>query len=122
MAASSPKAKAAEEGQMLFRGVPGNGTEKANLGAQGIAKPRGTAIDPRTLENHVMGADANAGVTSWTPDRNVAKSFSGNDGTIIEVNKSAVADKIVPRPPVQKYGAEKEVLLKGTIQGNPTKP
>ena len=28
---------AAEEGQMLFRGVPGNGTQKAILGQQGIA-------------------------------------------------------------------------------------
>ncbi|MGA2280792.1 MAG: RHS repeat-associated core domain-containing protein, partial [Verrucomicrobiota bacterium] len=108
--------------EKLYRGVPGNGTEKANLGAQGIAKPRGTALDPKSLENHVMGADANAGVTSWTTDRNVAKSFSGNEGTVIEVNKSAVANQVVPRPPVQKYGAEKEVLLKGTIQGKPTTP
>jgi len=108
--------------EKLYRGVPGNGTEKANLGAQGIAKPRGTALDPKSLENHVMGADANAGVTSWTTDRNVAKSFSGDEGTIIEVDKSAVANQVVPRPPVQKYGAEKEVLLKGTIQGKPTTP
>jgi RHS repeat-associated protein len=31
---------AAEEGQMLYRGVPGNGTQKAILGEQGIAIPR----------------------------------------------------------------------------------
>ena len=108
--------------EKLFRGVPGNGTEKARLGAQGIAQPRGTALDEATLTAHVNGEDANAGVTSWTPDRNVAKRFSGNDGTIIEVNKSSVADSVVPRPPVQKYGGEQEVLLKGTIQGTPTKP
>ena len=108
--------------EKLYRGVPGNGTEKANLGAQGIAKPRGSSLDPAEIERHVEGANANAGVTSWTPDRSVAKRFSGNNGTIIEVNKSAVADKIVPRPPIQKNSSEKEVLLKGTIQGKPTTP
>lgn len=110
-------------GEKLYRGVPGNGTEKAILGQQGIAKPRGTALDPASLEAHVAGADVKTGVTSWTTDREIAaKRFAGPNGTVIEVNKSSVADKIVPRPNVQKYKDEKEVLLKGTIQGTPTKP
>jgi RHS repeat-associated protein len=107
----------------LYRGVPGGDTEKAILGRQGVAKPRGTALDQTSLEAHVSGADAKAGVTSWTTDREIAaKRFAGSDGTVIEVNKSSVVDKVVPRPNVAKYGSEKEVLLKGTIQGTPTTP
>lgn len=46
---------AAEEAQMLFRGVPGNGTQKAILGEQGIAIPRGAALDEGSLVKHVLG-------------------------------------------------------------------
>jgi hypothetical protein len=113
---------AAEEGQMLFRGVPGNGTQKAILGQQGIAIPRGTALDEGSLIRHVLGEDVNAGVTSWTSERGVAARFSGPDGTIIEVPMSKVSSQIVPRPPVPKYGSESEVLLRGTVQGTPTRP
>jgi hypothetical protein len=52
----------------------------------------------------------------------VAKRFSGPQGTIIEVPKEKVVDKIVPRPPVAKHESEKEVLLKGVVTGTPTKP
>src|SRR5207244_1830981 len=79
------EASAAEEGQMLFRGVGGNGTQKAILGEQGIAIPRGTALDESSLIKHVLGEDVNAGVTSWTTERSVAQRFSGPNGTIIEV-------------------------------------
>lgn len=108
--------------EKLFRGVPSGDTEKAVLGKQGVAKPRGTALDPDTLTAHVKNQPVKSGVTSWTTDREVAKRFSGSDGTIIEVNKSDVATKIVPRPPVPKYQDEKEVLLKGIVQGKPTTP
>lgn len=111
-----------DKGQMLYRGVPGNGTQKAILGQQGIAKPLGTAIDQASLIKHVLGEDVKAGVTSWTPDRAVARRFSGPNGTIIEVPAKNVSDKIVPRPDVGKYSGESEVLLKGTIQGTPTRP
>ena len=107
---------------MLFRGVPGNGTQKAILGQQGIAIPRGTALDEASLIKHVLGEDVNAGVTSWTTERSVAARFSGPNGTIIEVPLNKVSSQIVPRPLVPKYGGESEVLLKGTIQGNPTVP
>jgi len=114
---------AAEEGQMLYRGVPGNGTQKAILGEQGIAIPRGAALDNESLTLHVQGADVNAGVTSWTTDRSVAaQRFAGPNGTVIEVPMSQVESQIVPRPNVPKYGSEQEVLLKGTIRGTPTKP
>jgi hypothetical protein len=89
---------------------------------QGIAKPRGTALDAESLKKHVAGEDVDAGVTSWTPDRNEAKKFSGNSGTIIEVPKSKVEDNIVPPPGVSKYTNEQEVLIKGTVQGTPTQP
>ena len=111
-----------KEGETLFRGVPGGETEKAILGKLGIAKPRGTALDAESLAKHVRGEDVNAGVTSWTTDREVAKRFAGSEGKVIEVNKSSVANQVVPRPPVPKYAGEKEVLLKGTIQGTPTTP
>jgi len=114
--------KPAEEAQMLYRGVPDNGTQKAILGRSGVAKPRGTDLSPNALERHVLNKPVDSGVTSWTTDRDVAKRFSGSDGTIIEVNRSDVANRVVPRPPVAKYGAEKEVLLKGTVQGKPTTP
>jgi RHS repeat-associated protein len=113
---------AKEAGEKLFRGVPAGDTEKAILGKQGVAKPRGTALDIGTLTAHVENQPAKSGVTSWTTDREIAKRFAGSDGTIIEVNRSGVANKIVTRPPVQKYGAESEVLLKGTIQGKATVP
>ena len=109
--------------QMLYRGVPNNGTERARLAAQGIAQPRGTAVDQATLTAHVMGDDANSGVTSWTTDRNIAaQRFAGPDGTVIEVPMSKVQNQVVPRPNVGKYNSEKEVLLKGTVQGTPTSP
>jgi RHS repeat-associated protein len=115
--------KAGEETvEKLFRGVPAGDTEKSILAQSGVAKPRGTALDAASLEKHVRGEDVNSGVTSWTADRNVAKRFSGESGTIIEVNKSAVANKIVPRPNVGRYQDEREVLVKGTVQGTPTKP
>jgi hypothetical protein len=113
---------AAEEGQMLYRGVPGNGTQKAILGQQGVAIPRGIALDEGSLVQHVLGEDVNAGVTSWTTDRAVAARFSGPNGTIIEVPMSKVSSQVVPRPPLPKYGGESEVLLKSTIQGTPTRP
>ena len=108
-------------GKTLSR-LPGGGTEKAVLGKMGIAKPRGTVLDAESLAKHVRGEDVNSGVTSWTTDREVAKRFAGSDGTIIEVEKSKVANQVVPRPPVPKYAGEKEVLLKGTIHGTPTIP
>jgi hypothetical protein len=52
----------------------------------------------------------------------VAKRYAGSEGTVIQVNQSKVSSQIVPRPPVPKYAGEKEVLLKGTIQGRPTTP
>jgi RHS repeat-associated protein len=106
----------------LYRGVPGNGTQKAILGQQGVAIPRGTALDEASLTKHVLGEDVNAGVTSWTPNRSVAQRFAGPGGTIIEVDWNDVLDQIVPRPNVPKYGAENEVLLKGPVQGTPTIP
>ena len=106
----------------LYRGVPGNGTQKAILGQQGVAIPRGTALDEASLTKHVLGEDVNAGVTSWTLNRSVAQRFAGPGGTIIELDLNDVLDQIVPRPNVLKYGAENEVLLKGPIQGTPTTP
>ncbi len=114
--------KAAKSEQMLFRGVPGNGTQKAILGQQGVAIPRSTALDEGSLIRHVLGEDVSAGVTSWTTDRAVATRFSGSGGTIIEVPVSKVSSQVVPRPPVPKYGGESEVLLRGTVQGTPTRP
>jgi hypothetical protein len=114
--------KAAKKGQPLYRGVPGNLTPKAILGRHGIAIPRGTALDEASLTKHVLGGDVNAGVTSWTTDRNIARQFSGANGTIIEVDLSKVSNRVVPRPPVAKYAAEHEVLLKDIIKGTPTKP
>ena len=96
---------------VLYRGVPTGGTEKARLGQQGIAKPRGTATDPTSLRKHVLGEDVNSGVVSFTTDRSVARRFSGGDGTIIEVPRSSVQDRIVPRSEVGRYGDEAEVLI-----------
>ncbi|SRR6266568_5696218 len=107
---------------MLYRGVPGNGTEKAALGEQGIAVPRGSALDEGSLMKHMPGEDVDAGVTPWTTDRRVAQRFAGPNGTIIEVDLSKVSNQVVPRPNVPKYGGESEVLLKGTVQGTPTSP
>jgi hypothetical protein len=119
---AAAESRIAAGGQKLYRGVPGNGTQKAALGQQGVAIPRGTALDEASLIKHVLGEDVNAGVTSWTTERCRARNFSGPDGTIIEVDLSKVSNQIVPRPNVPKYGHESEVLLKGTIQGKPTKP
>jgi hypothetical protein len=113
--------KLAAESQRLYRGVP-DGTPRGNLARQGYAKPRGTAVDDYSLRKHVLGENVDAGVTSWTPDRDVAKRFSGADGTVLEVDASSVSDRVVPRPNVGKYVDEKEVLLMGTIEGTPTKP
>jgi hypothetical protein len=44
-------------------------TQKAILGQQGIAIPRGTALDEGSLIRHVLGEDVNARVTSWTTER-----------------------------------------------------
>lgn len=109
---------------MLFRGVPKTSAgDKARLAKQGIAKPRGSALDQRSLEKHVLGEDVASGVTSWTTRREVAKRFSGADGTIIEVPAKSVADRVVARPNILgKYADEAEVLLKGIIQGKATKP
>jgi hypothetical protein len=114
--------KAQGGAEMLYRGVPGNATEKARLAQQGVAKPRGTAMDPESLRLHVEGGDVNAGVVSFTTDRNVARRFSGESGTIIEVPRSSVEDRIVPRPDITKYDDESEVLIRGTVQGRPTTP
>ena len=105
-----------------FGGVPNNGSPRAVLANQGVAIPRGTALDEASLIKHVLGEDVNAGVTSWSPLRDKARQFSGLDGTIIEVNWSRVSDQVVPRPNVQKYESEIEVLLRGTVQGRPTRP
>ena len=67
----------------LFRGVPVSGTEKARLGAMGIAKPRGTRLDYDALRRHVEGADIDSGVTSWSTSRDQARRFAGQHGTII---------------------------------------
>jgi len=107
---------------ILYRGVPGNATEKARLGQQGVAKPRGTATDPDSLRRHVLGEDVDSGVVSFSTDRNVARRFSGEGGTIIEVPRSSVQDRIVPRPDVGKYADESEVLIQGTVQGRATRP
>jgi len=68
----------------------------------------------------VFFARSQAKAVPWTTDRSCP--ISGPDGTIIEVPLSDVSSQIVPRPPVPKYGGESEVLLKGTVQGIPTKP
>jgi len=70
-----------------------------------------------------LGEDVNAGVTSWTTDRNIAKNrFAGSSGTVLEVDAASVADKVVPRPNVGKYDDEAEVLFKRIIHATPTKP
>ena len=110
-------------GRTLYRGVPGQKGPKAQLAKQGIAKPRGTALDEASLRLHVRNEDVNSGVTSWTPDRNEAKKFSGSGGTIIEVQEAAVQDKVVSRPNVDgKYAHEQEIFLRGVVRGKPTKP
>lgn len=63
-----------------------------------------------------------AGVTSWTKDRDIAKRFAGDDGIVLEADSDDYADRVVPRPNVGKHDHEKELLLKGEIKGNPTKP
>jgi len=110
------------DGQLLYRGVPGNGTQKAILGQQGIAVPRGTAVDEGALIKHVLGEDVNAGVTSWTTDRTIAQRFSGADGTIIEVDLNRVLNQVIQRPNIPKYSGENEILLRNTVQGRPTRP
>ena len=105
----------------LYRGVPA-GTPRAKAARQGLAKPRGNALDTTALRKHVLGEDVNAGVTSWSRDRNVARRFSGSNGIILEVDESLVQTKIVPRPRIMKYADEQEVLLKGTIRATPTDP
>ena len=63
------------------------------------------------------------GVTSWTKDRAVAKTFAGKNGIILEIRDSAtVRDLVVPRPDIGKYGHESEVLLRGIINAIPTRP
>ncbi len=52
---------------MLFRAVPGNGTQKAILGQQGIAIPRATALDEASLIKHVLGEDVNRGLWRVLP-------------------------------------------------------
>lgn len=121
----APRVSTAAEGgggPQLFRGVPGPHTARGKLGQQGIAQPRGTALDEASLRRHVLGEDVDAGVTSWSTSRAQAKRFSGSEGTIIEVDAAEVADRVLPRPDVEKYGDELEVLLRGWIAGKPTKP
>lgn len=108
----------AKETQFLYRGVPA-GTERYQQALQGIVKPRGTVLDPISLRMHVLGEDVSAGVTSWTTDTAVASRFAGSEGRILKVPYEKVFDNIVPRPFVGgKYGAESEILLKGTINLN----
>jgi len=107
----------------ILGAVPRERSERqGRLAKQGIAKPRGNAVDRNSLEKHVRGEDVDSGVTSWTPDRKQAKRFSGEDGIILEVDADSVSDRIVERPNIGKYAEEKEVLLKGLIQGVPTIP
>ena len=40
-------------GNVLYRGVPGNDTTKARLAQEGVAQPRGTALDEGALRKHV---------------------------------------------------------------------
>ena len=104
---------------ILYRGVPANTTRYADA-IQGYVRPRGTAIDNNTLVKHILGADVSSGVTSWTTNKSIAQSFAGNGGTIIQINKSSVADKIIQRPFVEgKYAGESEILLQGTIKFKP---
>lgn len=108
-------------GQKLYRGVPA-GTERGRLGKQGIAKPRGRKLDDESLRAHVRGDEVDSGVTSWTTSREQAKRFAGRNGTILEVDASKVADRVVKRPDIGKYEEELEVLLKGIIEAKPTNP
>jgi hypothetical protein len=123
VAEAGEAALAKTEERLLFRGVAGPKTSlKMRLAKQGVAKPRGTKLDAASLEKHVRNEDVASGVTSWTTKRSIAKRFSGPNGVILEVEESAVANRVVPRPPINKYLDEAEVLLKGTIQARPTKP
>ena len=110
------------DSQPLFRGVP-HGTEQWKLAKEGIVKPRGTSLDYSVLERHVKAENANAGVTSWTTDRSIAvKRFAREEGIVLEIKVVKVRDRIVDRPDVKQYDDESEILLKGIIYANPTKP
>lgn len=106
----------------LYRGVPA-GTFRFADALRGVATPRGMRLDRDALEKHVMAEDVAAGVTSWTTDRAVARRFSGGDGVILEIERSRLAGREVPRPPVRRYGDENEVLIQGRVEGaTPAKP
>ena len=117
----------ADTERRLFLSQKNIGREKAaylksRLAKQGIAKPRGTAVDSSSLEKHVRGENVDSGAVSFTTDRDVAKRFAGKDGTIIQVPRSQVSDKILPRPDIGKYADESEVLIRGPVTGTPTRP
>lgn len=100
----------------LYRGVP-SGTDRYNDALNGIQRPRGTKLDYDTLVKHVNNEPVKSGVTSWTSDPEIAKTFAGANGKILKIKADAVQGKVVPRPDVPKHGHEKEVLLKGTVTG-----
>ena len=110
----------------LFRDVsalPANSI-KVRQAKLGVAVPRGRALNSNSLGMHVLNESfPGAGVTSWTTRREIAVNrFSLNDGTVIEVFVKDILDKVVKRPNVNNDFGEFEVLLRGTIQGAPTRP
>jgi hypothetical protein len=76
-----------------------------------------------SLSSPAMEGNAGFGQSSLTAEEGqmLFRGVPGN-GTIIEVDLSKVSNQVVPRPNVPKYGGENEVLLRGTVQGRPTRP
>ena len=108
--------------ELIYRGVPGPQTKRDAEAMTGVATPRGSRLDAEALTKHVRGEDIDAGVTSWTTDRNVAKRFAGTM-IILELPRAAVAGREVARPRVPKYLDESEILIKGRLEGaRPTRP
>lgn len=79
-------------------------------------------MDAESLKKHVLNEDVASGVTSWTGDRDITKRFAGEDGVVLEVPRSQVADQTVTRPNVGNYEHEGEVLVKGEVRAKATKP
>lgn len=103
-------------GDKLYRGVGKNhpGYKDAT---RGTAKPRKPLTGHTDPELHNAG-DTKSKFTSWTTDRDVAKTFAGDDGVILET--SVPTSKQVPSP--DKF-CESEVLIKGAVKGaKVTKP
>ena len=97
-----------EEMATVFRGVNNESPAYSNA-LEGIANPRGTALDPVA---HNAFDTANSGFTSWTTDLNTAVEFADNGGVVLRT--TVPRSTLIASPDAF---SEAEVLIKGPVTG-----